>query len=135
MYHGAYLIVNSKKITIYTSGKYIFVGLKNVSDIEKQFKSMKKLLKPFLEIECIQPPITQNIVITDRISESINFLEIVEKKSKFKIEYEPERFPGMIFRNLQGTCLIFRNGKILITGVKSLNDAQLIKNDILEMIK
>jgi transcription initiation factor TFIID TATA-box-binding protein len=96
---------------------------------------MKKLLKPFLEIECIQPPITQNIVITDRISESINFLEIVEKKSKFKIEYEPERFPGMIFRNLQGTCLIFRNGKILITGVKSLNDAQLIKNDILEMIK
>ena len=34
------------------------------------------------------------------------------------VEYEPEQFPGLIYRGDTGTALIFSSGKVILTGFK-----------------
>ena len=43
-----------------------------------------------------------------------------------RTEWEPEQFPGLIYRlkDATGVCLIFSSGKCVITGNNSLEDAQ-----------
>jgi len=42
-----------------------------------------------------------------------------------KTEYEPEQFPGLIYRldEPSAVCLIFSSGKCVITGTKSVDDS------------
>ena len=134
MYSGAYLLVNSKKVTLYKSGKYIFVGLTDFSDIDLQFNRMKKILKPYLIVDRITPPNIQNIVLVDQLPQKINLTLLIQTNRKHNIEYEPENFPGLIFRSQNGTALIFSSGKLVIVGVKSLEAADIVLKAVLSLI-
>ncbi|UXD21451.1 TATA-box-binding protein [Ignicoccus pacificus DSM 13166] len=70
--------------------------------------------KPTIKIE--------NIVATVSIDQKID-LEEVERKLT-NVEYEPEQFPGLIFRleKPRVTALIFKSGKMVITGAKSTEE-------------
>jgi transcription initiation factor TFIID TATA-box-binding protein len=134
MYHGAYLTLNSGKITLYNSGKYIFVGLKKLSKIDILFNHMKKILSPFLHTELFGFPIIQNIVLTDSLSKSIDLAGLVKYNSKTKSLLNPEKFAGLVYRTKKGTGLIFSNGKIVIMGIKTIEEAEIIRKDILKML-
>ncbi len=70
--------------------------------------------KPSIKIE--------NIVATVSIDQNID-LEEVERKLN-NVEYRPERFPGLIFRldEPRVTALIFKSGKMVVTGAKSTQE-------------
>ncbi len=70
--------------------------------------------KPLIKIE--------NIVATVSIDQKIDLEEIERKLNN--VEYEPEQFPGLIFRLEQPrvTALIFKSGKMVITGAKSTEE-------------
>jgi len=70
--------------------------------------------KPTIKIE--------NIVATVSIDQNIDLEEIERKLSN--VEYEPEQFPGLIFRleKPRVTALIFKSGKMVITGAKSTEE-------------
>ncbi len=44
----------------------------------------------------------------------------------FDIDYEPEQFPGAIFKvhNPESALLLFKNGKIICTGTKTREDVR-----------
>ncbi|MFX1572922.1 MAG: TATA-box-binding protein [Promethearchaeota archaeon] len=67
-----------------------------------------------------------NIVATVYIEleEKINLVKIARKF--YGAEYYPERFPGLIFRqdNPRATFLIFSTGKMVITGLEFIHDAE-----------
>ena len=78
-----------------------------------------------------------NIVATARF-------EIVEKFDLVKMarklhdsEYFPERFPGLILRQKdpRATFLIFSTGKMVITGLEEVNNAEIVVNKLLKKIK
>lgn len=53
-----------------------------------------------------------------------------------RCEYEPEQFPGIIFRSEHGaTVLIFRTGNYLITGAKSYANALQVAVDVNEELR
>ena len=70
--------------------------------------------KPTIKIE--------NIVATVSIDQNID-LEKIEQEFD-NVEYDPEQFPGLIFRldEPRVTALIFKSGKMVVTGAKSTQE-------------
>ena len=65
-------------------------------------------------------------------------LDLVKLARKLhNAEYHPERFPGVIFRqeNPRSTFLIFSTGKMVITGLEFVQDAEKAVSKLLNKIK
>ncbi|MFX1524575.1 MAG: TATA-box-binding protein [Promethearchaeota archaeon] len=78
-----------------------------------------------------------NIVATARVDlpEKLDLVKIAKKLSN--AEYHPERFPGVIFRqeNPRATFLIFSSGKMVITGLEFVQNAEKAVHKLLKKIK
>lgn len=59
----------------------------------------------------------QNIVASADTDCAIKLKEIAQKHGPY-VSYEPDLFPGLVFRTSDLVFLIFRSGKIVITGAK-----------------
>ena len=68
-----------------------------------------------------------NVVASTRVAEELDLPEIA---IELNCEYEPEQFPGLIYRidYPKVVCLIFGSGKMVITGARH-------KDEILEAIE
>lgn len=114
-----------KYTAFYGSGKFLITGAKSVEEINKVADSVVSFLKDHNinnEIKNIQ---INNYVLTDEIGTKINLNELVIKLNKFNVSYEPEQFPGLIYKDYNNiTFMLFGSGKINITGVKSLDNIE-----------
>jgi transcription initiation factor TFIID TATA-box-binding protein len=82
----------------------------------------------FIKPISIEPKI-QNIVATFDLTKYIDFSGVIKRR---KVIYDPEQFPGMIYKTTYGTtCLIFASGKVVIVGSKS---EEQILNTINELV-
>jgi len=67
----------------------------------------------------------QNIVMTYDYGHTLSLHKLVLTLPFERCEYEPEQFPGLIFRlkDTSGVCLIFSSGKCVVTGTNSPEEA------------
>lgn len=125
-----YRIKNPKVcILLFRSGKAVATGARNKQDIETAFKMMRDDLRKnefdlFEEKEIITH--YHNIVVTSDFSaylkgSRLNLTNLVFGLPFQYTEYEPEQFPGLIYKNptLGVVCLIFSSGRCVITGSKT----------------
>jgi len=121
---------------IFRTGKVICSGArsrKNIDDaVEKLLKALRKAgfrikAKPIIEI--------QNIVASSGLDFKVN-LDLLATEC-VNTEYEPEQFPGLVFRldEPKTVMLIFRSGKIIITGAKTSKDVAKAAEKTREAIK
>lgn len=109
---------------IFSSGKVICTGAKSEDDIKE---AVKNLLKKFEEggIKIKERPKIeiQNIVASAKMNFRVN-LDLLAMECE-NTEYEPEQFPGLVFRlgDPKTVMLVFRSGKMIITGAKTPEDA------------
>src|SRR3989338_2902691 len=119
---------------IFSSGKVVCTGARSMEKVEE---SIKKIIKSLEKINIkikIKPKINiQNIVASGSVGMDLN-LNVLAMKLE-NTEYEPEQFPGLVYKlpQAKATFLLFSNGKIVCTGTKSeeqVNDAvdKLIEN-------
>lgn len=116
------LVMRIKKphatLLIFSTGKMVVTGLKKTTDASKVVqKAIKNIQKSGFKVK--NPVITiQNIVATGDLDINIdlNMMTIVMEN----IMYEPEIFPGLIYRMQDPKCvfLIFSTGKIVCLGAK-----------------
>lgn len=68
----------------------------------------------------------KNIVFTADVGQDINLDALAIGLGLENTEYEPEQFPGLVFRPSSGNCtiLVFSTGKIVITGVTNRRTAE-----------
>lgn len=129
-YHGLYvrLIEDGPLITLYRSGKYIISGC---SSIEELHETDSEFLRTLAGLDIINRSLDtgftiQNVVCTGDLQESadLNVLSIVLGLEK--VEYEPEQFPGLIYRPTEypGVLLVFTNGKVVVTGITDVETAE-----------
>ena len=66
-----------------------------------------------------------NLVITTDYESPVDLNSLVLALPFEKTEYEPEQFPGLIYRidDPSAVCLVFSSGKCVITGTKSPDEA------------
>ena len=131
-YHGLYVrvIKEGPLITLYRSGKYIITG---GSNIEELHDTNRAFLQTISELDIIDSSLdtgfsVQNVVCTADLQQSVNLNALSVGLGLESIEYEPEQFPGLIYRpeDFPAVLLIFASGKVVITGATDLEIAEAV---------
>lgn len=129
-YHGLYvrLVEKGPLITVYRSGKFIITGGSSLEEVEETKQAFLNILQ---DMEIISDATEvefhiQNVVCTEDLGRSVNLNALAIGLGLESVEYEPEQFPGLIYRPLEISVvlLIFANGKVVITGSSQLQIAE-----------
>lgn len=112
---------------VFRSGKVVCTGSKSVEDARRAVKQIVKMLRE-IDIPVIDDPDVkvQNIVASADLGVDLNLNAIAVGLGLENIEYEPEQFPGLVYRldDPRVVVLIFGSGKMVVTGGKSPEDAR-----------
>ena len=124
-----YRINGERSITIlaHTSGRESITGAKDRSDLqEARDRFISELEELGIETNISDEEIiVQNIVSTYNFGREFDLSALSIGLGLENIEYEPEQFPGLIYRTEIGpTVLIFNSGKCVITGAKTYLQVQ-----------
>jgi len=111
---------------IFRSGKIVCTGAKSTDAVHEAlhmvFDELRALDIPIDD----DPEITvQNIVTSADLGTDLNLNAIAIGLGLENIEYEPEQFPGLVYRidDPDVVALLFGSGKLVITGGKEPADA------------
>ena len=108
---------------IFSSGKIVCTGAKS---IDKSKQAMHKVVDDIIELGVKLPRKfnikVENIVASTQIKAKLNLEEI--SFTLENVEYEPEQFPGLVFRisKPRVAFLLFGSGKIIATGARNIED-------------
>ena len=108
---------------IFNSGKMVCTGAKSEKDARHAVMTVIKELKKGGIIIISKPELkTQNIVASASLGGRIDLEQAVVKL--VKTMYEPEQFPGLIYRmdEPKVVILLFASGKLVCTGAKKEQD-------------
>lgn len=128
------------------SGVYVITGAKGQDDAENAKRALLTGLTELSIIsniepnpdEVIDPFEVQNIVFTEDIGDNQLDLEILAVTIGLEhTEYEPEQFPGLVFREdtTDATILVFSSGKVIITGIRDKQSAKEAKSELENQMK
>lgn len=118
------------------SGVYVFTGVnthKEVGESKQQLFHALAALDIVSDAEVSDSMVVdefqvQNVVCTAELSDhqSLNLNALAIGLGLENTEYEPEQFPGLIFRPSSNSCtvLIFASGKVVIMGIREEETAQ-----------
>jgi transcription initiation factor TFIID TATA-box-binding protein len=123
---------------IFSSGNVVCTGARTLHDVDE---SLKKIIKALTKINIkiiIKPEITvQNIVASGSIGMMLNLNVLAMRLNN--IEYEPEQFPGLVYKlitkEVKATFLLFSNGKIVCTGTKSEEEVHMALDKLIVNLK
>jgi transcription initiation factor TFIID TATA-box-binding protein len=108
---------------IFTSGKMVCTGAKSETEARRAVMNVIKELKKGGIIIISKPELKiQNIVASASLGGKIDLEQAVGKL--VKTMYEPEQFPGLIYRmdEPKVVILIFASGNLVCTGAKKEQD-------------
>lgn len=113
-------------ITLYTSGKFIMPGMKTFEEAEDCYQWLKDLLRPYLKSPDFSELSIANIVCESQLGYAVNMnrLWLTLTSQDLDVLYELESFPGMIVRSEKATFNVFSNGRFMILGCRSIEDAE-----------
>jgi transcription initiation factor TFIID TATA-box-binding protein len=121
-----YRLSDPKTATLlFRSGTANCTGAKNIEDVQKSVNIIAEKLKK-LGVKVYKNPeiIVQNIVATADLGGELNLTETATGLGLENVEYEPEQFPGLVYRVKEPrvVMLLFSSGKIVCTGGKNTED-------------
>lgn len=121
---------------IFSSGKVVCTGARTLEKVEESLQQIIKSLEKINIIIKVTPKIyVQNIVASGSVGMDLN-LNVLAMKLE-NTEYEPEQFPGLVYKlpQAKATFLLFSNGKIVCTGTKSEEQVNEAVDKLIENLK
>ncbi len=122
---------------LFRSGKANCTGAKNIEDVRKTVDiiadKLKKLgVKVYKDLEIV----VQNMVATADLGGELNLDEVAVAFGLENVEYEPEQFPGLVYRVKEPkvVMLLFGSGKIVCTGGRNTEDVSTAVQDLSEKL-
>jgi transcription initiation factor TFIID TATA-box-binding protein len=123
-----YRLSDPKTATLlFRSGKANCTGAKNVEDVKKTIDIIADKLRK-LGVEVYKDKdlkiVIQNIVAISDLGTELNLNEVAMGLGLENVEYEPEQFPGLVYRirDPKVAMLLFGSGKIVCTGARQTED-------------
>lgn len=115
-------------ITVYRTGKFIVTG----ADSEEEAHTIRERLLDLLANNGMIPTPEdewfriQNLVYTAELGKSLNLNALTIGLGLENTEYEPEQFPGLIYRpsGADSVVLLFASGRVVITGSPDIDTAE-----------
>ncbi len=112
---------------LFNSGKVVCTGCKSIEDANKSGEMLNKKLTDLGIKTADNYKVTiQNIVASAELGDVLNLNAVALGLGMENIEYEPEQFPGLVYRMFDPkvVLLLFGSGKLVITGGKSPKDCE-----------
>ena len=112
---------------IFRSGKVVCTGSKTEKGVREVIDKLAADLRGIgIEVEEHPDFKVQNIVASANLGRELNLGAIVVGLELEGMEYEPEVFPGLVYRidEPRSAILIFSSGRLVITGGKTLEDCE-----------
>lgn len=134
---GAVYRLHEPKVAmlLFSSGKVICTGARGTQDIKAAVEQLKvKLAEGGIKVKTEPKIEIQNMVASSEVNVKVNLDQLALEC--FNTEYEPEQFPGLVYRldDPKTVMLIFRSGKMIITGAKNTKDIKKAAEKTKEMI-
>lgn len=101
---------------VFSSGKMVCAGAKSVNDSYIAARKFARKLQKTNNAVRFANFAVQNLVCTYNFGHSIDLCEF---NKRYQSSYNPEIFPGLTYRIIDVTILLFATGKIVITGSKA----------------
>ena len=108
---------------IFSSGKVVCTGAKSIENAKIAMQKVADTIRSVgIQVPKKFPIEVENIVASSKIKAQLNLEEIAFMLEN--AEYEPEQFPGLVFRITEPRVafLLFSSGKIICTGAHSIED-------------
>ncbi|KXA90476.1 hypothetical protein AKJ62_00865 [candidate division MSBL1 archaeon SCGC-AAA259D14] len=121
---------------IFSSGKMNCVGAKSIEGAEEAIRELTERIRGVEIGPDVEPNIeVQNIVASLDFERGFDVERIADTFRN--VEYEPEVFPGLVFRlsDPSATLLLFPSGKGVCAGVKSEEDIEKAAERVTEVVK
>ena len=112
---------------LFNSGKVVCTGCKSIEDANKSGEMLnKKLVDLGIKTAGNYKVTIQNKVASAVLGDVLNLNAVALGLGMENIEYEPEQFPGLVYRMFDPkvVILLFGSGKLVITGGKSPKDCE-----------
>lgn len=113
---------------IFRSGKANCTGAKNLNDVRTCINRVRDILDKSGVAVYDKPEITvQNMVAVYDLKTDLNLNAIAISLGLENVEYEPEQFPGLVYRiyDPKVVMLLFGSGKVVCTGARKIEDIQI----------
>ena len=133
---GLVLRLQEPKTTslLFSTGKSVCTGAKSLDDVQA---AVRKVNLAEIGVEFKGEP---DIEVVNLVASVKTDLEFHLDRLAYKlegVEYEPEQFPGMVFRTIKpkAAILIFSTGRFVVAGTKSIDEAREAFNILLEKLR
>jgi transcription initiation factor TFIID TATA-box-binding protein len=111
-------------VAFYRSGSCTIVGCDSFFILERIAGTVKDVMSP---IEWNSEPSLEikNIVAVGEVGHKLDLSHLAIGLGLENIEYEPEQFPGLVYRTKSpsSVILLFNSGKAVITGIRTESQA------------
>jgi transcription initiation factor TFIID TATA-box-binding protein len=121
---------------IFGSGKIVCTGARSIEDVNEVFKKVVKVVQSTgTKVPRNYKVQVENIVASARLDANLNLDTIAF--SLENSEYEPEQFPGLVYRmtDPKVAFLLFGSGKIVCTGARSIEDVNIAVKKVSKKLK
>lgn len=121
---------------IFGSGKIVCTGARSLEDVKTVIKKVVSIIKKSgVKVPKGYKIEVENIVASAKLENRLNLDKIAFNLENS--EYEPEQFPGLVYRmdNPKVAFLLFGSGKIVCTGGRNTNDVKIAIKKMLKKLK
>ena len=112
-------------VLIFRSGKVVYTGARSIPDVHVAINKVVDELR-VLDMPVKDEPdiVIQNIVATTNLESTLNLIQIAMSLGFENVEYEPEAFPGLVYRmdDPKVVLLLFGSGKMVCVGAREVNN-------------
>jgi transcription initiation factor TFIID TATA-box-binding protein len=123
---------------LFRSGKAVCTGGKSLEQVEIAISKVVKKIEAAGIVIKTKPKIeVQNIVASSDLGAKINLNSIAISLGLEKVEYEPEQFPGLVYRLdvPKVVVLLFGSGKLVCTGARKPEDVEVAVEKITQELR
>ena len=132
-----YRLKDPKTATLlFRSGKVACTGAKSLEQVKVAInKVAKQIEEAGIRIKT-EPKIGSNIVASFDLGQEINLNAIAISLGRERVEYEPEQFPGLVYRiDELKVVVLFGSGNLVCSGAREPQDVEAAGDNITEELK
>jgi transcription initiation factor TFIID TATA-box-binding protein len=114
-------------ILLFRSGKVVCTGAKSLESVEIAIGLVAKQIEAAgIPVKKNPEIVVQNIVATSDLGAQIDLNAVAISLGMGRVEYEPEQFPGLVYRieEPKVVALLFGSGKLVCTGARKPSDVE-----------
>jgi transcription initiation factor TFIID TATA-box-binding protein len=123
---------------LFRSGKAVCTGARTLEQVKTAIETVvENIRKTGVKIPNDPTFEVQNIVASADIGHAVNLTSVVISLGLERVEYEPEVFPGMVYRLSEPkvVILLFGSGKLVCTGARVPQDVEEAVEKLTEELK